>query len=206
MPGATTMDAALRTAAPRGKRSVPMSTSRRSASAIAEAAMASAAALVASMQDDGAGGEPAADGGTGGDGAAVSRKKKRRLKSDARREQKLRQAGEKLVGSYHAVTVESLAPAPDEASAFMRKRLKRQKRRMDIQSNTTLGLFKARRETGKGFRGAAEVSHEAMKLFGMKDPKGQHRTGKRLKGAPCVHAGRRPPRDECMRRPGSSSK
>ena len=149
--------------------------------AMAEAARAGAAAIVAAI-NGGPADQATADAANSKQQQGPSRKQKKRTKSASRAREKARLVSQKHIAMHKMVTIESLAPASGEASSFMRTRLKRQKRRMEAQSQSTMDLFKARREAGVGFRSAQDVSHEAMKLFGAADPKGQRKEAKRVRG------------------------
>lgn len=72
----------------------------------------------------------------------LSRKQKKRLRSAARRKNKQDAIRQKHISSHKFVTFESMAPTGDDESSFMRKRLKRQKRRMEEQNDLTVLMFK----------------------------------------------------------------
>jgi len=163
--------------------------SRKTEYEIAQMAIAGAAAIARACagtdtSSEATGSAAQSDGGAESHRSAtqMSRKKKKRLKSEARRLAKERSISQKHISSHKMVTIQDLSPAYSEASTFMRKRMKKQQRRMEAQSQTTMNMFKSRREAGQAFRSAADVGHEAMKLFGASDPKGQRRESKRLRG------------------------
>ena len=74
--------------------------------------------------------------------AGMSRKRKHRLRGEIRLRNKLENAKRKHISTHKVVTIESLAPSREDASNFMRKRLKKQKQRMEVQTKDTMAMFK----------------------------------------------------------------